>query len=115
MGEGRMKRPQRWRPSPGVDSWAASLPLPGAGLSLHHHTPQLGQATSQTDSPHAHVEDDVAVFLQEVPRSPLRNWHHPQVLGEEGAHGKLRRTTCLPMTFWGWRKEGVLRWGEGEA
>lgn len=49
---------------------------------LHDQTPQRGQATPQTDSPNAHMEDDVAVFLKEVPIGPFRYWHHPLVLGE---------------------------------
>lgn len=69
-----------------MDSRAASLLLPGAEFVLLPHTPQLGQANPQTDSPNAHVEDDVAVFLEEVPISPLGDWHHPQVLGEESAY-----------------------------
>lgn len=95
-GEGRTQRPQRRQPPGGVDSRAASLPLPGVELGLLPHTPQLGQATPQADSPNAHVEDDVAVFLEEVPISPLRDWHHPQVLGEAGAYDNAAGPSAHP-------------------
>lgn len=62
-----------------------SLPLLRVALTLHHQTPRLGHATLADRLPNTHVEEDVAVFLEEVPISPLGYRHHLQVLGEEGA------------------------------
>lgn len=53
-------------------------------LTLHHQTAQLGHATPSDSRLNAHVKDDVAVFLEEVPISPLGYWHHLQILGEAG-------------------------------
>lgn len=68
--------------------WHAILGLPaclfpGQSLVYPIRLPSWAMTPPQTDSPGAHVEDNVAVFLKEVPISPLRYWHHLQVLGKE--------------------------------
>lgn len=70
-------------PLAGWDPRAPSRPLPRADPTLHHRAPALGHVTPSL--PRAHVQDDVAVLLEEVPISLLGYWHHLQVLAEEGA------------------------------
>ena len=85
-----MNRPQgQQQPPCGMRFLAPSLPLPGVELNLHHQSPQwavpLPPPSPPKGSSSAHVQNDIAVLLEEVPISRLGDRHHLQVLGEEGA------------------------------
>ena len=87
--EGRANRSQgRSSLLVGCDSWAPSLPRPRVELNLHHQSPQWAVPLPLLSPPKgssAHVQNNIAVLLEEVPISRLGDWHHLQVLGEEGA------------------------------
>lgn len=69
----------------------------------------LGAASS------AHAQDDVAVFLEEVPISLLGDRHHLQVLGEKGAWQQLGNAPPPSTTTLGVRWGRELESGAQEA
>lgn len=104
-GEGRAKRPPRLQPLVACDSWAPSLPVPRAELSLHHQTPQLGHDTPSDRLPRCSRGGRCSSV-------PQRSSHKPSpVLAPSSGSGKgeclvtTQETSPSP--------HDPLGWGEG--
>lgn len=105
--EGRVNRPHRQQPPVGCHSWAPSLPLPRVELNLHRQGPR-GLCPSPRPAPpkassSAHVQNDIAVLLEEVPVSRLGDRHHLQVLGRRVPREDSGEPLPATMTLWAGR------------